>query len=118
MEKLSGDRTGSISSAHLTHTEIKAEVFYNSLKELIDLNFPAPTSHNMILRQSIIRRVKNPSQINYFEKYKTREFWNFTVVSGKVKDKDCVLTMASDSSGRARACLGFCSIKHVLTSTG
>lgn len=36
VEKLSGDRTGSISSKHLTHTEIKAEAFYSTFKKLID----------------------------------------------------------------------------------
>lgn len=42
VEKLSGDRTGSISSEHLSHTEIKPEVFYSTFKKLIDLNFPRP----------------------------------------------------------------------------
>ena len=46
-ENLPGD---SISSEHLTHTEIKAEVFYSTVKKLIDLNSPAPTSSNMLLR--------------------------------------------------------------------
>lgn len=50
VEKLSGDGTGSISSEHLSHTEIKAEVFYSTLKKSIDLNSPAPTSNNMLLR--------------------------------------------------------------------
>ena len=42
VEKLSGDRTGSISSEHLSHTEIKPGVFYSTFKKLIDLNFPRP----------------------------------------------------------------------------
>lgn len=42
VEKLSGDRTGSISSEHLSHTEIKPEVFYSTFKKLMDLNFPRP----------------------------------------------------------------------------
>ena len=42
VEKLSGDRTGSISSEHFSHTEIRPEVFYSAFKKLIDLNFPRP----------------------------------------------------------------------------
>ena len=42
VEKLSGDRTGSISSEHLSHTEIKPEVLNSTFKKLIDLNFPRP----------------------------------------------------------------------------
>ena len=42
VEKLSGARTGSISSAHFSPTEIKPEVFYSAFKKLIDLNFPRP----------------------------------------------------------------------------
>ena len=77
VEKLSGDRTGSISSEHLTHTEIKDEVFYRTFKKIDRLKSPGPTCSNMP-SSFIILRVKNPSQINYYEKYKTREFWNFT----------------------------------------
>ena len=39
VEKLSGDRTGSISSEHLGHTEIKPEVY---IKKIDRLTFPPP----------------------------------------------------------------------------
>ena len=42
VEKLSGDRTGSISSEHLSHTEIKDEVFYRTFKKIDRLKFPRP----------------------------------------------------------------------------
>ena len=71
-----------------THTEIKEEVFYSTLKKLIDWNCPAPTCKNMF----IILRVKNFPNLITAKNTRPENFGILQIVSGKIKDKVGVLT--------------------------